>query len=76
VNHNFDLIRRLSLIASLMFLFAFQQNSQAQDVYNFYFQKQTPANAVLKPEEKTTPKPGETAAPKLDDPTPIWWTPG
>lgn len=47
-------------------LFAFHQNTQAQDVYNFYFQKQTPASAVLKPEEKTTPKPGETAAPILE----------
>jgi hypothetical protein len=47
-------------------LFAFQQNTQAQDVYNFYFQKQAPANAVLKAEEKTTPKPGDTAAPILE----------
>jgi hypothetical protein len=47
-------------------LCAFHQNAQAQDVYNFYFQKQAPANAVLKPEEKTTPKPGETAAPLLE----------
>lgn len=66
MNHTFDLIRPLSLIASLMFLFAFHPTVQAQDVYNFYFQKQAPAAAVLKPDEKTTPKPGETAAPLLE----------
>lgn len=47
-------------------LFAFHSNTQAQDVYNFYFQKQAPATTVLKPEEKTTPKPGETTAPVLE----------
>ena len=68
MSFNLNPARNLAKLLAMVFalLFAFHQNTQAQDVYNFYFQKQTPASAVLKPEEKTTPKPGETAAPILE----------